>query len=304
MRSSVVVLGGEGLDEGVELRDRGGLGRLGAEPFLQGLLEAFGLAAGGGVSWAGVLLGDVAAGEFGFEGVLASLTAVAGQSDGVDHAVVGECGCGDPVPGKGFAECLDHDWGGDPGVRAHLQGVAGAVVEPADDLDVGAGSAVGTGEPVVGEVGLPGLVRHRGLEPDVGGLRSLLGLGGDQPGPGQVAADGRSRHAVSVVVFEMPGDGLGAGIQSRVGQFLADPHDEVDHVGCECGRGRLGASGAGPERGLALGFVAGFELVDPGAVDAVAGGDLGGALVVDEEGGDDQACFRHGRASNPPPSFL
>jgi len=113
---------------------------------------------GGGMSWAGVLLGDVAAGEFGFEGVLASLAAVAGQSDGVDHAVVGECGCGDPVPGKGFAECLDHDWGGDPGVGAHLQGVAGAVVEPADDLDVRAGSAVGMGEPVVGEVGLPGFV--------------------------------------------------------------------------------------------------------------------------------------------------
>jgi hypothetical protein len=30
------------------------------------------------------------------------------------------------------------------------------------------------GEPVVGEVGLPGLVRHRRGEPDVGGLRTLL----------------------------------------------------------------------------------------------------------------------------------
>ena len=33
---------------------------------------------------------------------------------------------------------------------------------------------------------------------------------------------------------------------------------------------------SGLERGLAVGFVAGFELVVPGAVDAVAGGDLGG----------------------------
>ncbi|MEJ7707572.1 MAG: hypothetical protein WKF82_10080 [Nocardioidaceae bacterium] len=65
----------------------------------------------------------------------------------------------------------------------------------------------------------------------------------------------------------------------------------------------LRASGAGLERGLALGLVAGLELVDPGAVHAVAGGDLGGALVVDEQGGDDQAGFRrglrHGRASSP-----
>jgi hypothetical protein len=40
--------------------------------------------------------------------------------------------------------------------------------------------AVGAGEPVVGEVGLPGLVRHRGLEPDVGRLRLLLRLRDDR----------------------------------------------------------------------------------------------------------------------------
>ena len=102
-----------------------------------------------------------------------------------------------------------------------------------------------------------------------------------------------------VVVLEVPGDGLGAGVQSRIGQFLAYRHDEVDHVGSEGGRGVLGSSGVGLERGLALGLEAGLELVDPGAVDAVAGGDLGGALVVDEEGCDDKACFRHGRASSP-----
>ena len=58
----------------------------------------------------------------------------------------------------------------------------------------------------------------------------------------------------------------------------------------------------GLKRGLALGVEAGFQLVDPGAVHAVAGGDLSGALVVDEQGGDDQAGFRrglrHGRASS------
>jgi hypothetical protein len=182
------------------------------------------------VPGAGVLLDDVAAGQFGFEGVLASLATVAGQSDGVDHAVVGERGRGNPVLGKGFAERGEHDRGGDPGVCGDVQGVAGAVVEPGDDLDVGAGSAVGEGEPVVGEVGLPGLVRHGRLEADVGRLRSLLGLGGDEPCRGEVADDGRSRDLVSVVVGQVPGDGVGAGVQSRVGQFLADPHDQIDHL--------------------------------------------------------------------------
>jgi len=58
--------------------------------------------------------------------------------------------------------------GGDP------QGEPGAVVEPGQDLGVGAGSAVGPGEPVVGEVGLPAFVGHRGFEADAGRLRPLL----------------------------------------------------------------------------------------------------------------------------------
>jgi hypothetical protein len=44
----------------------------------------------------------------------------------------------------------------------------------------------------------------------------------------------------------------------------------------------LGRRGAGLQRGLALCLVAGLELVDQGAVHAIAGGDLSGALVVDE----------------------
>ncbi len=84
------------------------------------------------------------------------------------------------MQGHGFPERGGDDWSGDPTVCGDVQGVAGAVVEPADDLRVHAGSAVGTGESVVGEVGLPGLIRHGGLEPDVGGLGPLLRLGGDQ----------------------------------------------------------------------------------------------------------------------------
>jgi hypothetical protein len=59
----------------------------------------------------------------------------------------------------------------------------------------------------------------------------------------------------------------------------------------------LGPRGRGLERGLAVGVVAGLELVDPAAVDAVAGGDLGGGLAVDEQGGEDQARLGHARTS-------
>ena len=74
-----------------------------------------------------------------------------------------------------------HDGGsGDGSVGGDRQGVAGVVVEPGQDLDVGA-----VGEAVVGEVGLPGLVGLFGLEADVGRLRLLLRFGGDET----VAAD-------------------------------------------------------------------------------------------------------------------
>jgi hypothetical protein len=80
------------------------------------------------------------------------------------------------VLGCGLAEGGLDDLGGDPQMGTDVQGVAGAVIEPADDLDIDAG-----GEPVVGEVGLLGLVGHRCLEADVGGLRTLLGLGVTSP---------------------------------------------------------------------------------------------------------------------------
>ena len=88
---------------------------------------------------AGVLLDDVAATELGLEGVLASLASVAGQSDGVDHPVVSQGGGRDAVQGSGFPEGALDDRGGDRRVGAEVQGVAGAVVEPGDDLDVAAG---------------------------------------------------------------------------------------------------------------------------------------------------------------------
>jgi hypothetical protein len=103
----------------------------------------------------GVLLGDGESGELGLEAVESA--PASGESGGEDHAVVGEGRGGDAVLTCGLAEGDEHGWSGDALVRADVQGVAGAVVEPREDLgSVGEGG--GVGQRVVGEVRLPGLV--------------------------------------------------------------------------------------------------------------------------------------------------
>ena len=62
------------------------------------------------------------------------------------------------------------DWSGDAGPGGQVQGGAGVVVEPGEDLGVG-----GVGDPVVGEVGLPGLVGKGCLEADLGRAGPFLG---------------------------------------------------------------------------------------------------------------------------------
>ena len=66
-----------------------------------------------------------------------------------------------------------------------------------------------------------------------------------------------------MTVLEMPGDGLRAGVQALVSQFLAEPHEQVHDLGRGCVRVCLGAAGAGFEDGLALASVTGQELVEP-----------------------------------------
>jgi len=141
--------------------------------------EPFDLAAGGGVAGSGVLLDDAEAVELDFEAVAAAgaAQAAAGQAGGEDHAVVGECGGGDPVCGNGCAELGEHDRSGDLVMGGDREGVSAVVVEPGQDLGVGAGSAVGAGEPVVGEVGLPALVGLVCGEADGGRLRFFFGSG-------------------------------------------------------------------------------------------------------------------------------
>jgi hypothetical protein len=107
VRPVVVVGADEGVDEGLQLGDGGRLDRLGGELSLQGLLEPFDLAAGGGAVRAGVLLHNVAAAQLVLE-VVAS-AAAAGEAGGVDGAVVGERGGRIAVLGGGMGEGGDHD---------------------------------------------------------------------------------------------------------------------------------------------------------------------------------------------------
>jgi hypothetical protein len=103
------------------------------------------------------------------------------------------------------------------------EGVAGVVVEPVQNFDVGA-----LGQPPVGEVGLPAFIGLFGGKADEGGLGSALGCGGDEAGGGQLAADARRRHHQPVVELQVPGDGVGTVVESFAGQLPAQADDQID----------------------------------------------------------------------------
>jgi len=117
---------------------------------------------------------------------------------------------------------LDHGVAGDRGVDGAGDQVAGVIVEPVEDLDVGA-----VAKAPVGEVGLPALVGLGGEEALVGGPGSFPGFGGDQPGGVQDPADGRGRRWSVAVLLEVPGQGHRAGVQAVGGQLEAQLDDPV-----------------------------------------------------------------------------
>jgi hypothetical protein len=77
----------------------------------------------------------------------------AGEAACVDHGVVGEYRGRIAALGCGFAERGRDDRAGDAAVGGDREGVAGVVVEPGEDLGVGA-----IREAPVGGVALPALV--------------------------------------------------------------------------------------------------------------------------------------------------
>ena len=116
----------------------------------------------------------------------------------------------------GGEEGVDDVVAGDRGVGGAAEQVAGVVVEPVEDLDVGA-----VGEAPVGEVGLPALVGLGGVEAAVGGAGSFAWLGDDQAGGVQDAADRGGRRRPVALVLEVPGDRDRAGVQAVRGELRA-----------------------------------------------------------------------------------
>lgn len=213
MGAAVVVFVGEGVELGLELGQGCGSG-LAGEPAFEGLVESFDFAAGGGVIGGGVDLAHAQTVQLGF--VLVAAAFAAGESGGEDHAVVGEGGVRDAVFGNGFGEFVGDGGAGDVGVGGDGECVAGVVVDPAQDFGVGA-----VGEVPVGVVGLPALVGLFGGKADVGRFGSFVGAGCDESSCAEVAADGGDGNAGFVVVSQVPGDGMGSGVESCVGQGVA-----------------------------------------------------------------------------------
>ena len=83
-----------------------------------------------------MFLFDPELGEEGLEVVAAA--SAAGEAGGVDEPVVGQDRGGIPVLGCGGVEAGDHGFAGDAALDGDGEGVAGVVVEPGEDLGVGA----------------------------------------------------------------------------------------------------------------------------------------------------------------------
>lgn len=111
------------------------------------------------------------------------------------------------------------------------QGVAGVVIQPGEDLGVGA-----IREPPVGDVGLPALVGQVGFEADVRGLRLLLRVRDHQSGGDEVATDRRDRHVETVAVLEVPADRHRPRVEPLGGELDAQVHDQPNDLG-RCRRG-------------------------------------------------------------------
>jgi hypothetical protein len=80
----------------------------------------------------------------------------------------------------------------------------------------------------VGEVGLPHLIRQFRGEPHIGRFRFLLRLRDEQPSLLQGAPDRGRRHLKLMLLGQMPGNGVRAGIQALPGQLAAQPDDQLN----------------------------------------------------------------------------
>jgi hypothetical protein len=283
--------GGEGVELGLQFGEGRG-GGLGAEPFLQGLLEPLDFALGLGVAGPAVFLGDAQAAELVFQAVAAG--AAADEPGGADGPVVSESRRGRAVSCDGSAESGEGDLAGGHRAGGDRQREPGVVIQPGHDLDLGA-----AGQVPVDEIGLPPLVGLLGREPDVRRLRPLARLGGDQPGAGQVPADRRRRHLDLMVVFQVPGNGVRARVQALPGQLLPQPGDQLHRAAADRRRRGLRAPRPRLERCLALSPVTRYQRIDPRPGHPVRTGHLAHRALLDNDSSDHKPGFRHDRRLRP-----
>ncbi len=71
----------------------------------------------------------------------------------------------------------------------------------------------------MGEVRLPHLIRQIGLEPDIGRLRAFLRVGLHETQINKAAPYRRGRNSDLVALLEVPGNGVGAGVEASGGQL-------------------------------------------------------------------------------------
>lgn len=106
------------------------------------------------------------------------------------------------------------------------------VVDDVQDLDLGTG-----GQRHVGHVHLPALVGQLGAEADVGALRALVGLGGDEASGLEHPPDRRDRGNGSVALpGEVHSDRLRAGVVAGLDELLAHTNDVVLEAVRDLGR--------------------------------------------------------------------
>ena len=129
---------------------------------------------------------------------------------------------GQAIAGGGVTEAVDHVGGFEDAAGVGADDEPGVVVDLVEDLDVGA-----VGQRPVGGVELPAFVGLLGLEADERALRSLVGLGSDEPALGQDPPDRADRRAVPVSSLEMKRDGRRAGLVAGLVEVFADGDDLV-----------------------------------------------------------------------------
>ncbi|TCF80737.1 hypothetical protein MCC10128_1987 [Bifidobacterium longum subsp. longum] len=132
------------------------------------------------------------------------------------------------------------------------------VVEPGDDQRVRA-----VRDRPAREVRLPRLVRQRGLEPHVRGLRPFPRLRPDQSRVPEDPVDRGVRRRPDALALQPGGDGLRARVQTLGTQFTADRDDPFRDLRIGPVRDPSGTPGTRQQTRLALPLISALQFVRP-----------------------------------------